>query len=197
MPSVSRLAPTCMGIILSTSTIGPLGHMEFSFSTPMEWTSSFPMWGEPAWNTMPLAVSWISIFLLVVNRTQAPWLVNMLKSLGCQQKSLIGHLAFINVVSVTKVCHRFRSSRVSDWFKGAIDFVDVAEVISKHAAANIPLETMWTDIGGLHLDRILIYLTEMGRLHGQATNFHYRSSILPSGQNAWYCRLPALSWSAL
>jgi len=60
----------------------------------------------------------------------------------------------------------------------------VAEVISKHAAANIPLETMWTDIGGLHLDRILIYLTEMGRLHGQATNFHYRSSILPSGQNA-------------
>jgi len=40
--------------------------------------------------------------------------VNTLKSPGFRQKSLTGHLAFINVVSVTKVSCHFASQRALD-----------------------------------------------------------------------------------
>ena len=53
-----------------------------------------------------------------------------------------------------------------------VDYIDVANVISRYAAANIPMETMWTDIGicsdFLHTRCVLNF----NRLHGSSKDFH-------------------------
>ncbi len=68
-----------------------------------------------------------------------------------------GRLGSINAVLATLVRWSDVNSVINQCF-AYLDFVDVAGVITNYSEANIPLETMWTDID--YMDRRRIFTVD-------------------------------------
>jgi len=142
----SPLAPICTQTTQYISSIVRLALMASSCSTPTGWTSNL----RPVLSNTTSSVAFLtSTSSLAARQTLLHSQGSTLRLSDCQQRFHIGPSVFINADLDTKVRlpHLFVDASVD---VPGIGFVDVANVISKYAAANIPLETMWTDIGLLH-----------------------------------------------